>query len=115
MGLRGHGICSAVERGGRGVGCWYKMKVTYLRNVLELKLIGFGGLLNIESEGRREMKAGSHFSSLTDELNSSAINSNKGAGSRARRERLLVSARGLWPAVRGPGNTHGEAVSWHSP
>lgn len=51
---------------GEGGGCWYRMKVTYLGNVLEVELIGLGGFLNIGGEGKREVKDDSHFASLTD-------------------------------------------------
>ena len=40
--------------------------MTYLRNVLEVKLTGFDALLGIGGEGERVVKDDSHFSSLTE-------------------------------------------------
>lgn len=48
MGLRGQ---DQGRTGGEGgAGCCFRTKVTYLRNVLEVKLIGLDGLLNMRGE-----------------------------------------------------------------
>lgn len=50
-------------------GCRYRVKMTYLKTVLEVKFMGLDDLLNMAGgwgKGNREVKDDSHFSSLTD-------------------------------------------------